>query len=125
MDEIPQAGKTMKITAFLTDADWDEKLNGGKLCLYHKQAAGTDSMQGEQASLITPAADTLVAFDSRLEHEVLPSFADRYVVSCLHIDANRGGGDDLGCYIALPSTQTHLSSHATCMLSQAAVTCDL
>ena len=63
----------------LVDAGWDEKLNGGKLCLYHSPTAGQDknSMQGEQATLVTPAGDTLVVFDSRMEHEVLPSFADR------------------------------------------------
>ena len=60
-------------------ADWDEKLNGGKLCLYHRLPTGQDkdNMQGEQAILVTPAGDTLVVFDSRMEHEVLPSFADR------------------------------------------------
>ena len=82
----------------LAGADWDEKLDGGKLCLYHrptaasdrpaaasdspsaasdKPTAASDSSQGEQATLIAPAGDTLVVFDSRLEHEVLPSFADR------------------------------------------------
>ena len=53
-------------------------LNGGKLCLYHKPTSSGSRRQGEQATLVAPAGDTLVVFDSRMEHEVLPTFADRY-----------------------------------------------
>jgi len=75
----------------LSDVDWDSKLNGGQLCLYHKpkgdqgeacgdqdKACGDQGQAcGEQATLVAPAGDTLVIFDSHMEHEVFPSFADR------------------------------------------------
>ena len=60
---------------------WDDNLNGGKLCLYHKPGgkdSGKDGRNcGEQVTLVAPAGDTLVVFDSHMEHEVMPSFADR------------------------------------------------
>jgi len=93
----------------LFTVDWDSKLNGGQLCLYHKptgdqgkacgdqgQACGDQGKAcgeqgkacgdqgkacGEQATLVAPAGDTLVIFDSHTEHEVFPSFADR----CLNL----------------------------------------
>ena len=55
---------------------WNNNLNGGKLCLYDKSNK-KDSTCAERAQLVVPAGDTLVVFDSHVEHEVLPSFADR------------------------------------------------
>ena len=57
--------------------DWDSKLSGGQLCLYHKSSENQSSACGQQVTLVPPAGDTLVIFDSHVEHEVLPSFADR------------------------------------------------
>ena len=68
----------------MSDVDWDSKLDGGQLCLYHKptgdqiQACGDQVKAcGEQATVVAPTGDTLVIFDSHMEHEVFPSFADR------------------------------------------------
>lgn len=60
----------------LLNSGWDNNLNGGKLCLYDKSNK-KDSSGAELAQLVAPAGDTLVVFDSHVEHEVLPSFADR------------------------------------------------
>ena len=62
----------------LLSSGWDDNLNGGKLCLYHKSGGKDDGICGEQVTLVAPAGDTLVVFDSHMEHEVMPSFADRY-----------------------------------------------
>lgn len=62
----------------LLSSGWDENLNGGKLCLYHKSGGKDDRICKEQVTLVAPAGDTLVVFDSHMEHEVMPSFADRY-----------------------------------------------
>lgn len=71
-------------TTVLFAVDWDSKLNGGQLCLYHKptgdqgKACGDQGQAcGDQATVVAPAGDTLVIFDSHMEHEVFPSFADR------------------------------------------------
>lgn len=62
---------------YYLNPDWDSKLNGGQLCLYHKSTGDQSSASGQQVTLVPPAGDTLVIFDSHVEHEVLPSFADR------------------------------------------------
>lgn len=67
----------------VADAGWDEKLDGGKLCLYHTTTAEHNSQKAEQATLVTPVGDTLAMFNSRMEHEVLPSFADRYSLALM------------------------------------------
>ena len=56
---------------------WDDDLYGGKLCLYHNPGGKGSGNCGEQVTLVAPVGDTLVVFDSRIEHEVMPSFADR------------------------------------------------
>jgi hypothetical protein len=61
----------------LSDVDWDSKLSGGQLCLYHMPTGRQGKACGEQATLVSPAGDTLVIFDSHMEHEVFPSYADR------------------------------------------------
>lgn len=61
----------------LSDVDWDSKLSGGQLCLYHMPTGHQGKACGEQATLVSPAGDTLVIFDSHMEHEVFPSYADR------------------------------------------------
>ncbi|KAL0054937.1 hypothetical protein WJX82_004792 [Trebouxia sp. C0006] len=73
---------------YYLNPDWDSKLNGGQLCLYHKptgdqgQACGDQGQAcRDQATLVAPAGDTLVIFDSHMEHEVFPSFADRYALT--------------------------------------------
>ncbi len=92
----PQHERQIKVCCFMFAqlplccllVDWDSKLNGGQLCLYHKptgdqgQACGDQGQAcGDQATLVAPAGDTLVIFDSHMEHEVFPSFADR----CLNL----------------------------------------
>ena len=76
--------KSISQRCILLSSGWDNNLNGGKLCLYHKaggkdsKAGGKDSGNcGEQVTLVAPAGDTVVVFDSHMEHEVMPSFADR------------------------------------------------
>ncbi|KAL0023769.1 hypothetical protein WJX77_003977 [Trebouxia sp. C0004] len=80
---------------YYLNPDWDSTLNGGQLCLYCKptgdqgkacgdqgQACGDQGKAcGEQATLVAPAGDTLVIFDSHMEHEVFPSFANRYALT--------------------------------------------
>ncbi|KAL0031913.1 hypothetical protein WJX79_004937 [Trebouxia sp. C0005] len=66
---------------YYLNPDWDSKLHGGQLCLYHKPTGDQGQACGEQATLVAPAGDTLVIFDSHMEHEVFPSFADRYALT--------------------------------------------
>ena len=61
----------------LLSSDWDDDINGGKLCLYHKRGEKDRETCGEQVTLVAPAGDSLVVFDSHMEHEVMPTFADR------------------------------------------------
>ena len=61
----------------LLSSGWDDNINGGKLCLYHKSSGKDGGTSGEQVTLVAPAGDTLVVFDSYMEHEVMPTFADR------------------------------------------------
>ena len=74
-----QSGHASAYAAFpvVVMPDWDIKLNGGQLCLYHEPTGNQSSACGQQVTLVPPAGDTLVIFDSHVEHEVMPSFADR------------------------------------------------
>ena len=64
---------------------WDSNLNGGKLCLYHRPTTNASKGGGEQVTLVAPVGDTLAVFDSHMEHEVLPSFADRCCPICVAV----------------------------------------
>lgn len=68
--------------------DWDSKLSGGQLCLYQKSSGNQSSTCGQQVTLVPPVGDTLVIFDSHVEHEVLPSFADRSF-SCTFLETRQ------------------------------------
>ena len=78
---IKQAGRDAREQQYLMrvvlSSGWDDNQNGGKLCLYHNPGRKDNKDSGEQVTLVAPAGDTLVIFDSRMEHEVMPSFADR------------------------------------------------
>lgn len=58
----------------LLSTGWDDRINGSKLCPYHKPAGKNGRTRGEE---VTPAGNTLVVFNSYMEQEVMPTLADR------------------------------------------------
>eukprot|EP00798_Chlamydomonas_sp_ICE-L_P021623 gene21623-28626_t len=52
------------------NADWDDKRDGGQLHVYNKLE--------DTPSVLSPLGGRLVVFESRIEHEVLPTYKSRY-----------------------------------------------
>mmetsp|Transcript_87275 Transcript_87275/g.154642 ORF Transcript_87275/g.154642 Transcript_87275/m.154642 type:complete len:288 (-) Transcript_87275:197-1060(-) len=66
---------------YLNDPSWSSK-DGGALRCYHEGLSGKDG--GVEAwTDVLPQGYTLILFDSkRIEHEVLPTFQDRFALTC-------------------------------------------
>eukprot|EP00192_Tetraselmis_astigmatica_P008377 CAMPEP_0117655384 /NCGR_PEP_ID=MMETSP0804-20121206/4251_1 /TAXON_ID=1074897 /ORGANISM="Tetraselmis astigmatica, Strain CCMP880" /LENGTH=688 /DNA_ID=CAMNT_0005461733 /DNA_START=303 /DNA_END=2368 /DNA_ORIENTATION=- len=65
--------------------EWDSQVDGGQLAVYcptyRAGASNNGTDLAEEALVIPPIGGTLVAFDSSLAHEVLPSFAPRFALT--------------------------------------------